>query len=53
MVLTPAANAFFLPSGDIRLISLNVKEPFSLANSRTKSITGPHVQAGWVNNKGI
>ena len=53
MVLTPTENACFLPSGEIRLISLNLKESFSLAKPRTKSITGPHVQAGWVNNKGI
>ena len=53
IVLTPTANACFLPSGDIRLISLNLKDSFSLANARTKSITGPHVQAGWVNNNGI
>ena len=53
MVLTPTENACFLPSGEIRLISLNLKESFSLAKPRTKSITGPHVQAGWVNNRGI
>lgn len=53
IVLTPTLKAVFLPSGEIKLISLNLKFSCSLAKVRTRSITAPQVQAGWVKRSGM